>query len=236
MVTRLSETGTVRERLITAATHLFAQRGFEATPIQAIADEVGLTKPALLHHFPSKEHLRLEVLSSILSYWNETLPRLLLAATASGERFDAVFGEVYRFFAAEPERARFVAREALDRPAEVRELLQNVVPVIKAIAAYIRVGQEHGRHYADTDADAFVIHSLQLAICAAAVSDVTSAPLGVGSEGRSRYDRELARLAKASLFVPTAAAPESAGQTNGQTHVNGDTGTNGKRNNRRRKA
>jgi AcrR family transcriptional regulator len=205
---RPAETGSVRDRLIAAATHLFAERGFEGTPIQAIADEVGLTKPALLHHFPSKEALRLEVLESILTYWNETLPRLLLAATASDERFDAVFGEVYRFFAAEPERARFVAREALDRPSECRELLRGVTPVIKAIASYIRVGQEHGRHFDDVDPEAYVIHALQLIITAVALSDVTASPLGAGTEGRARYDRELARLAKASLFV-SQPAPDS---------------------------
>jgi AcrR family transcriptional regulator len=223
---RPAETGSVRDRLIAAATHLFAERGFEGTPIQAIADEVGLTKPALLHHFPSKEALRLEVLESILTYWNETLPRLLLAATASDERFDAVFGEVYRFFAAEPERARFVAREALDRPSESRELLRGVTPVIKAIASYIRVGQEHGRHYEDADPEAYVIHALQLIITAVALSDVTSSPLGTGNEGRARYDRELARLAKASLFV-SQAAPDSK---------DGDARASTKRDKRRRKA
>lgn len=204
VASRPAETGSVRERLIVAATHLFAERGFEATPIQAIADEVGLTKPALLHHFPSKEHLRTEVMSSILSYWNERLPGILLAATASDERFDAVFGELYRFFAAEPTRARFVAREALDRPSEARKLLRGVLPVLEAIASHIRVGQERGRHYGDVDADAYVIHVLQLVIVAVAVSDVTSATLGAGVEGRARYDRELARLAKASLFVSDA--------------------------------
>ncbi|HVH43508.1 MAG TPA: TetR/AcrR family transcriptional regulator [Labilithrix sp.] len=213
---RPAETGSVRERLIAAATHLFAARGFEATPIQAIADEVGLTKPALLHHFPSKEHLRLEVLSSILSYWNETLPRLLLAATASSDRFDTVFNEVYRFFAAEPERARFVAREALDRPTEARKLLRGILPVVKAIASYIRVGQEHGRHYDDADADAYVIHVLQFVIGAVAVSDVTTAALGTGTEGRVRYDRELARIAKASLFE-SHAAPRTNGERNAPT-------------------
>jgi TetR/AcrR family transcriptional regulator len=195
---RTAEQGSVRERLVVAATRLFAERGFEATPIQAIADAVGVSKPALLHHFPSKEHLRREVLGSILAYWNERLPRLLLAATASEERFDSVFGEVYRFFAAEPDRARFIAREALDRPAEAKKLVRNVLPVLDAIAGYIRVGQEHGRHYEDTDADAYLVHILSLVIMAAAVSDVTTAAFGPGA--RARYDRELARIAKASLF------------------------------------
>ncbi len=204
---RSAEPASVRERLIAAATRHFAARGFDATPIQAIADEVGLTKPALLHHFPSKEQLRLEVLGAILAYWNERLPRLLLAATASGERFDSVFGEVYRFFAADPERARFIAREALDRPAETRKLLRRILPVIEAIAGYIRVGQAHGRHYDDVDADAYVIHVLQSVIVAAAVSDVSAVALGQGAPGRARYDRELTRIAKRSLFRQE---PESA--------------------------
>lgn len=225
---RIAESGSVRERLIAAATHLFAARGFEATPIQAIADEVGLTKPALLHHFPSKEHLRLEVLSSILSYWNDTLPRLLLAATASGERFDTVFNEVYRFFAAEPERARFVAREALDRPTEARKLLRGILPVMKAIGSYIRVGQEHGRHYEDADPDAYVMHVLQLVIGAVAVADVTAAALGTGAEGRARYDLELSRIAKASLFK-NHPAPSPSGERVARA-------TSAKRDKRRRKA
>ena len=135
-----AESRTVRERLISAATRLFAERGFEATPIQAIADEVGVTKPALLHHFPSKEHLRTEVLTRILSYWNDALPRLLLAATASDERFDAIFSEVYGFFSKEPDRARFIAREALDRPTETRKLLRHIRPIAGAVSSYIREG------------------------------------------------------------------------------------------------
>jgi len=189
-----------RERLVAAATRLFAERGFDATPIQAVADEVGITKPALLHHFPSKEDLRQGVLSAILSHWSEHLPRLLLSATASEERFDSVFGEVYRFFAAEPNRARFIAREALDRPKEARELLRAVLPVVEAVAGYIRAGQSNDRHYRDTDATAYVIHVLLLIIGSVAVAPAVTSTLGSGEAGRARFERELTRMAKASLF------------------------------------
>lgn len=212
VVARTGQTGKVRERLIEAATRLFAARGFDATPIQAIADDVGLTKPALLHHFPSKEHLRREVLSSILSYWKERLPHLLLTATASSDRFDAVFGELYRFFAAEPDRARFILREVLDRPEEARKLLRDVEPVMKAIAGYIRSGQEHGRHYRDADADAYVLHALQFVIGAVAIGDITAKPvLGAHADARARYDKELSRIAKASLFEARAGSNSTSG-------------------------
>src|SRR5580698_2846533 len=89
----------VRGSIVEKATRLFAARGFEGTALQDIADAVGVSKPAVLHHFPSKEHVRQAVLEGILGHWNSTLPRLLLAATASADRFDAVFGELHRFFA-----------------------------------------------------------------------------------------------------------------------------------------
>src|SRR5579871_5365539 len=96
----------VRATTVAAAMRLFAAHGFDGTALQDIADAVGVTKPAVLHHFPSKEHVRQAVLDGILAHWNGTLPRLLLAATASTDRFEAVFGELHRFFASDPDRAR----------------------------------------------------------------------------------------------------------------------------------
>src|SRR6478609_3261304 len=112
----------VRDEVIAAATRLFAANGFDATPLQDIADAVGVSKPAVLHHFPTKEHIRRGVLDSILTHWRDELPRLLLTATASDERFESVLDEVYRFFAKSPERARFIVREAMDRPAQARDM------------------------------------------------------------------------------------------------------------------
>jgi AcrR family transcriptional regulator len=189
----------VRASVIQAATRLFAAHGFDGTALQDVADAVGVSKPAVLHHFPSKEHIRQAVLDGILEHWQGTLPRLLLAATAGEERFEAVFGELHRFFAADGDRARVVLREALDRPAEARKLLAGPVrPWIQAIAGYIRSGQGGGRHHADADPEAYVVHMLQLVLAATASAPLTTALLGDG--GRARYDRELARIARASLF------------------------------------
>ncbi|MGR6924500.1 TetR family transcriptional regulator [[Actinomadura] parvosata] len=45
------------ERILEAARALFAARGYRATSMQAIADEVGITKAALYYHFDSKEEI-----------------------------------------------------------------------------------------------------------------------------------------------------------------------------------
>ncbi len=210
------ETPEVRKSALAAALHLFANHGFEATPLQAVADAVGVSKQAILHHFSTKEQLRQAVLDSILGHFTETLPRLLLLATASEDRFEAVFGELFRFFVEDRNRARIVLREAFDRPEEARALLKGLVrPWLSAIAKYIQVGQERGRHFSDVDAEVYVIHILQLVLTAVASFPVMEAALGPNA--RRRYDRELARIAKASLFRPldadsAPAAPTTANQ------------------------
>jgi AcrR family transcriptional regulator len=199
---RLSD-ATVRAQALAAATRLFAARGFDATSLQAIADEIGVTKQAILHHFPSKDRLRDAVLGAMVAHWQETLPRLLVGATASEERFEMVFGELRRFFAEDPDRARLVVREALDRPAEVQRLLADAVrPWIAAVASYIRDGQAHGRHFPEADPEAYVAHILYFVIAATAAADVTHAAIEPSPAGLERYQRELGRIAKAALFIP----------------------------------
>src|ERR1700722_17592561 len=168
-----------RAAILEAATRLMAAHGFDGMALQDVASAVGVSKPAVLHHFPSKEHIRRAVIDAILEHWQGTLPRLLLAATAGEERFEAVFGELHRFFAADGDRARVVLRETLDRPTEAKKPLAGPVrPWIQAIAGYIRSGQASGRHHAEVDAEAYVLHMLQLVLAATAASPVTTAILG----------------------------------------------------------
>jgi AcrR family transcriptional regulator len=203
VATRQRPAQNVRDTALRAATRLFATHGVGATSLQQIADDIGVTKQAILHHFPSKERLRDAVLEAMLAHWQERLPRLLAAATASEDRFDAVVDEVMRFFADDPDRARLIVREALDRPHEVAQLLRSTVHGwLRVIGGYIHEGQEHGRHFADVDPEAYVVHIMYLVITAAASTTVTQAALEPGPAGRARLDRELVRIAKSALFVP----------------------------------
>jgi AcrR family transcriptional regulator len=191
--------------VIAAATRLFAARGFEGTSLQDIANAVGVTKPAVLHHFPSKEHIRTGVLESLLEHWRDALPRLLLAASASEDRFDAIFGELQRFFGTNPDLARVLVREGLDRPEQTQRLLRGPVrPWLSAIAGYVKAGVERGNHPVDLDPEAYVILALQMVTFTSAMGPVVSVAIEESEEGRRRYHREVARIAKAALFTPTS--------------------------------
>jgi AcrR family transcriptional regulator len=51
-----------RERIVAAAAHLFAERGYHATPMSAVADAAGLSQTGVVHHFPDKAELLAAVL------------------------------------------------------------------------------------------------------------------------------------------------------------------------------
>ncbi|MBI4511745.1 MAG: TetR/AcrR family transcriptional regulator [Deltaproteobacteria bacterium] len=194
-----------RERILKAATRLLAARGFDGTTLQAVADEVGIRKPSVLHHFPSKEDLRQGVLQQMLDHWNGVLPRLLLAASTGEGRFEAIIQEIVRFFVDDPDRARLLLREVLDRPDEMRVLLaRHVRPWLQLVAKYIRSGQDHGLHYPSADPEAYVIHVLHLVLVGIALRGTLEALLEPGSHeaAMERQVQELMRIAKCSLFPP----------------------------------
>ena len=49
-----------RRRILEAALELFGSRGYSDTRLEDIAEQVGLSRPAVLKHFGSKEHLFVE--------------------------------------------------------------------------------------------------------------------------------------------------------------------------------
>ena len=52
-----------KENIVKTALELFLQNGYEKTSMNDIAREVGITKPAIYHHFKNKDQLFHEVLS-----------------------------------------------------------------------------------------------------------------------------------------------------------------------------
>lgn len=60
--TQAERTRASREKIIHSAIEAFARNGFRGAKLADIAKAAGLTEPGLLHHFPSKTHLLMEVL------------------------------------------------------------------------------------------------------------------------------------------------------------------------------
>lgn len=82
MVVRDEES--VPRRLLSAATKLFAQKGFDRTSVQEIVEAAGVTKGAMYHYFDSKDDLLSEIYGRVLRLQTEQLEKV--AATEAPVR------------------------------------------------------------------------------------------------------------------------------------------------------
>lgn len=189
-----------RGRILSAATRLFATRGYDGTSIQAIAEAVGITRPTLVYHFGSKDQLRAEVLEAMLGRWRDELPARLQAATSGSDRFRSAVDALLSFFHADPHRARLLLREILDRPEEMATRFRaQLLPWTMLLTDYIRTGQAEGRIRREVDPEAYVLQFLNAAIGTIATGAVTSAVIA-GNPDLERQLAELVRIARRSLF------------------------------------
>src|SRR5688572_31055506 len=126
-------------RILEEATRLFAIHGFAGASLDDIANAAGIRKPSLLYHFVSKEDLRRCVLERLLGHWSEVIPSILRAANSGAEQFEAIAGLTLAFFEEDPNRARLLLRELLDRPQEMAPLIElQVRPWAGIMSDYIR--------------------------------------------------------------------------------------------------
>lgn len=61
-VRRATKGERTRERILQAALELFSEQGFTVTSVRDIAARAGMTHAGLLHHFPSKDGMLVEIL------------------------------------------------------------------------------------------------------------------------------------------------------------------------------
>ena len=78
MSTRAVQAERTRQQILETAQRLFAELGYDATSLQMIADELGLTKAAVYYHFRAKN----EILQAIMLPGIERLKALLDDAAA----------------------------------------------------------------------------------------------------------------------------------------------------------
>lgn len=70
-----------KQRIQAAARELFASQGVQRTSLQDIADRLGITKPALYYHFPSRDDLVRSIVEPLL----DDGEAFLLAQEARGD-------------------------------------------------------------------------------------------------------------------------------------------------------
>jgi AcrR family transcriptional regulator len=102
-----------REQLLNVALVAFAAQGFRGASLAAIAQEVGISEPGLLHHFPSKKDLLL----GVLEYHENRVTTLVDEVAGSGGTFADQLRAIARAHEADPAFIRLftvLAAESVD--------------------------------------------------------------------------------------------------------------------------
>ncbi len=110
--------GERRERVLAAATELFATRGYAGAPIDAIARAAGVSPPVLYDHFPSKLALYEAVIDSHFANLRAVWSRFP-AAELTTETITASFDAWFAYVEANRDAARILFREPGEAAAAV---------------------------------------------------------------------------------------------------------------------
>lgn len=138
--------------ILRAAEHLFALHGYDGVSMNAVAQEAGVSKANVFHHFGSKEELYMAVLRQVRQELTRDLATLDAAPEPDLARNLARIGALYlRHFLANEDRVRLFMRENMEkRPGQAKALADNVFAKDHAVlAAVMRAAAEGGHLRAD---------------------------------------------------------------------------------------
>lgn len=126
-----------RERVLDVALASFGTRGVDATSLDALATELGVTKQTILYHFPGKDVLVEAVIDRTAAEVAATLEAALVGAGDGFDRIEAIVRAVFASAVRRPELLGLVRElSRLGAPASSR-LTDALEPLVVRATSFL---------------------------------------------------------------------------------------------------
>ncbi len=133
-----------RDKILETAEALFAASGLSGVGMRKVAEDVGLSKSSLFHHFPTKLSLCVAVLQRGLIELDQRLLATESAATGSGEKLMLWLDEIVDVLAEHPTRVAALLEAGIGSGEFHAVLLPQTLQTLIGVIVYHFASGEFG--------------------------------------------------------------------------------------------
>lgn len=189
-------------RVLDAALEAFGTRGYEATSLDALAGDLGVTKQTILYWYPSKEALLEAVIERSATELRGALETAITQSGPGLDRLDAVMRTVFRFAVRRPAVLGLLREAGRLGPEVADHVGERLAPLVERAVDFLRHEMDQGvLRRADPR---LLLLLLYTTVVGVATEAEAQRAIGIGPSAASlaRLRRELFAFVRAAVANP----------------------------------
>ncbi len=131
--------------MLEAATRAFGQRGFDATSLDGLANELGIRKQSILYHYPSKDQLLDAAVDHAIAELSLVLYDVIERSDDGWARVEAMVRGVFRLALRRPELLGLLRELTRLGPPALTRATDSLDPLIKGATDWLGSEMDAGR-------------------------------------------------------------------------------------------